>query len=174
MRLATGYDVSVSVSNTCLLVLLALLPGAKTLQIKATYSKPLMHKRLDVTPRDVITRSSAIHCAVTCRLTSWCVTANLLPDRRTCQLLTEEVPDDDESLLEDNGWKYLREYARFSRNPTPRTTCTTSMPRSEMFALPCISTGFLQPNSSSFADLFPNSLFAFCRRGRLFTPGVVL
>ena len=114
MRPRTGYDVSVSDWHTCLPVLFTFLASVETLQIQGTYSTPLMHKRLDVTPRDVITRSSAIDCAVTCRLTSWCVAANLLPDRRTCQLLTEEVSDDDGSLLEDEGWKYLREYAGLS------------------------------------------------------------
>ena len=111
MRLTAGYNVSVSDSHTCLLVLLTLLAGAKTLQIQETHLKPLMNKRLAVTPRDVITHSSLIDCAVTCRVTSWCFAANMLPDRRTCQLLSEEVSDDDESLLEDEGWKYIREYA---------------------------------------------------------------
>ena len=110
MRLSAGYDVSVPDFYTFLLVLFTLFAIAKTLQIQATYSK-LTHKRLDVTPRDVITRSSAIHCEATCRQTSWCFAANLLPDRRTCQLLTEEVSDDDESLDSVDGWKYIREYA---------------------------------------------------------------
>ena len=114
MRLTAGYDVSVSVSHTCLLVLLTLLAGAATLQTQGFYLKPVMHKRLDVTPRDVIAHSSVIDCAVTCRQTSWCVAANLLPDRRTCQLLTEEVSDDDESLDSADGWKYMREYAGLS------------------------------------------------------------
>ena len=114
MRLSRRCEVSVPVSHTSLLVLFTFLVGAATLQIQETYSKPQMNKRLDVTPRDVITRSSAIDCAVTCRLTSWCVAANLLPDRRTCQLLTEEVPDDDGSLDSADGWKYLREYAGLS------------------------------------------------------------
>ena len=110
MRLSTGYnDVSVPGMYTILLALLTLLAGAKTLQIQGTYLKTLTHKRLDVTPRDVITRSSAIHCEATCRLTSWCFAANLLPDRRTCQLLSEEVSDDDESLQSADGWTYLRE-----------------------------------------------------------------
>ena len=112
MRLNAGHDVSVPYSGICLLVLLTLLAGAETLQTQETHLKPQMNKRLDVTPRDVITRSSAIDCAVTCRLTSWCVAANLLPDSRTCQLLTEEVSDDHESLDSADGWKYIREYSR--------------------------------------------------------------
>ena len=112
MSLSAAHEASVVHSQTCLLVLFALLTGAETLQTQEAYMRPLMHKRLDVTPRDVITHSSAIDCAVTCRLTPWCVAANLLPDRRTCQLLTEEVPDDHESLQSADGWKYLREYTR--------------------------------------------------------------
>ena len=114
MRLSRRCEVSVPVSHTSLLVLFTFLVGAAKLQIQETHLKPVMHKRLDVTPRDVMTRSSAINCTVTCGMTSWCVAANLLPDRRTCQLLTEEVSDDDGSLLEDEGWKYLREYAGLS------------------------------------------------------------
>ena len=113
MRLNTGCDVRVPVSHTyLLLLLLILLSGAKTSQIQGYYLKPLLHRRIAVTPHDVITRSSAINCETTCRQTSWCVSANLLPDRQTCQLLTEEVSDDDESLLHEDGWKYIREYAR--------------------------------------------------------------
>ena len=112
MCLNSGYDVGVPYSSIRLLVLLTLLAGAETLQTQETHLKPQVNRRLDVTPRDVITHSSAIDCAATCRLTSWCVAANLLPDRRTCQLLTQEVPDDHESLLPADGWKYIREYTR--------------------------------------------------------------
>ena len=111
MCLNSGYDVGVPDSSIRLLILLTLLAAAETLQTQETHLKPQVNRRLDVTPRDVITHSSAIDCAATCRQTSWCVAANLLPDRRTCQLLTEEVPDDDESLDSDDGWKYIREYA---------------------------------------------------------------
>ena len=117
MRMRTGHNISVTYSHTCfLLLILALLAGANTSQIQGTYSKPLLHKRLGVTPRDVLTRSSAIHCETTCRLTSWCVAANLLPDRETCQLLTEEVSDDDDSLDSADGWKYIRKYKALPRN----------------------------------------------------------
>ena len=108
MRLSTGYNVSVPDLHTSLVVLLTLLAGANTVLIPGSYSKPPTHKRLDVTPRDVLTRSSAINCETTCRQTSWCFAANLLPDRRTCQLLSEEVSDDDESLQSADGWRYLR------------------------------------------------------------------
>ena len=114
MHLSAGYDVSVQDMRTCLLVLLTVVVVAETLQTQDLNLKSLLYMRLDVTPRDVMTRSSLIDCAVTCRLTSWCVSANLLPDRRTCQLLTEEVSDDDESLLPADGWTYLREYVGFA------------------------------------------------------------
>ena len=91
-----------------LFVLLMLFRSVVTSQLTGASTKVLKHKRLDVTPRDVITRSSAIHCEATCRLTSWCVAANLLPDRRTCQLLSEEVSDDAPSLYSADGWRYLR------------------------------------------------------------------
>ena len=91
-----------------LVMLLTLFAGVNTAQIQGSYSNAVMNKRLDVTPRDVITRSSVIHCEATCRQTSWCLAANLLPDRRTCQLLSEEVSDDDESLQSADGWRYLR------------------------------------------------------------------
>ena len=93
---------------TCVFVLLTLRYSVVTSQITAASTKVLKHKRLDVMPRDVLTRSSAIHCEATCRQTSWCFAANLLPDRRTCQLLSEEVSDDDESL-QSAGDTYVRE-----------------------------------------------------------------
>ena len=112
MRLSAGYDVSVQELRTCFLVLLTIVVVAETLQTQELYLKSLLCMRLDVTPRDVIAQSSLIDCAVTCRLTSWCVAANLLPDGSTCQLLTDEVSDDHESLQSADGWKYLREYPR--------------------------------------------------------------
>ena len=65
------------------------------------------NRRLDVTPQDVITRISKIKCAATCRVTSWCVSANMSPDRSTCQLLSEEVSDET-SLQSTVGWSYIR------------------------------------------------------------------
>ena len=95
----------------CLFVLLMLCDSVVASEIIERHVTVLNNKRLDVTPRDVITRSSAIHCEATCRHTSWCVAANLLPDGRTCQLLSEEVSADDESLQSADGWTYLREYS---------------------------------------------------------------
>ena len=115
MCLNSGYDVGVPYSSIRLLILLALLVAAETLQAQETHLKPRVNRRLDITPRDAITHSSAIDCAVTCRLTSWCVAANLLPDGSTCQLLTEEVPDDHESLLPADAWTYIRKYAALYR-----------------------------------------------------------
>ena len=103
-----AYSHTATVLRFVLVMLLALVAGVKTLQIQGSYSMPLMARRLDVTPRDVITRSSAIHCAATCRLTSWCVSANLFTGDGKCELLTEEVLDDDDSLQSDEGWRYLR------------------------------------------------------------------
>ena len=103
-----AYSHTATVLRFVLVMLLALVAGVKTLQIQGSYSMPLMARRLDVTPRDVITRSSAIHCVATCRLTSWCVSANLFTGDGKCELLTEEVLDDDDSLQSDEGWRYLR------------------------------------------------------------------
>ena len=116
MRLSAECNVSVPVSRTCLLVLFTFLAGAETLQNQETYLTPVVDKRLDVTARDVLAHSSTIDCAATCRVTSWCFAANLLPDGSTCQLLTEEVSDDDDSLLPADGWKYFREYSILYRN----------------------------------------------------------
>ena len=70
---------------------------------------PVANMRLGVTPHDVITQSSSIECSKTCRLSSWCVSANLSPDRSTCQLLSQEVSDV-MSLEPAPGWSYLRKY----------------------------------------------------------------
>ena len=107
MQVVVDSDTT-TVLRFSLVMLLTLFAGVNTVQIQGSYSNAVMNKRLDVTPRDVLTRSSAIHCEATCRLTSWCVATNLSPDRSTCQLLTEEVSDDDESLVSADGWKYLR------------------------------------------------------------------
>ena len=65
--------------------------------------------RLNVSPRDVITAQSSIHCIVMCQATSWCLSANLSPDKRTCQLMSEEVTDVS-SLESAEGWKYISKY----------------------------------------------------------------
>ena len=94
---------------TCLLALLMLSDSVVTSsRQKEMLMNALRGKRFDVAPRDVIARSSATRCAVACRDTSWCVSANLQTGDGTCQLLSEEVSDDDESLQSADGWRYLR------------------------------------------------------------------
>ena len=75
---------------------------------------PVANRRLGVTPRDVMTQSSYVECAITCRLSSWCVSANVSPDRSTCQLLSQEVSDV-MSLEPAPGWSYLRKYTYIKR-----------------------------------------------------------
>ena len=70
----------------------------------------IANSRLDVTPRDVVAYSSPVKCSAVCRLTSWCVSVNVAPDRSTCQLLP--VEESDVALLESaDSWLYLRESA---------------------------------------------------------------
>ena len=76
-------------------------------QVQQTSIKPVKNKRLNVEPRDVITRSSAIKCESTCRQTSWCTSANMAPARGTYHLLSEEVSDVT-SPETAHGWRYLR------------------------------------------------------------------
>ena len=78
-----------------------------TSHLDAISVKPLVNRRLDVTPQDVVTRSSKIKCTATCRVTSWCVSANLAPDRSTCQLLSAEVSAET-SLETAEGWTFIR------------------------------------------------------------------
>ena len=80
-----------------------------TSQIQYINVKPTKNKLLDVTPHDVMTHSSLVKCFSTCRLTPWCASSNLSPDRSTCQLLSEEVSDV-RSLQSAEGWSYLCEY----------------------------------------------------------------
>ena len=103
------HDVSKHSAVACLLVFLTLFCNALTSQIQQVHVTPVFNQRLDVTPRDVITQSSSVECESTCRQTSWCTSANMAPDRSTCQLLSEEVPDMT-SLESAEGWTYLREY----------------------------------------------------------------
>ena len=98
--------------RTCLLALLMLSDSVVTSsRQKEILMNALRGKRFDVAPRDVIARSSATRCAVACRDASWCVSANLQTGDGTCQLLSEEVSDDDESLQSADGWRYLREFS---------------------------------------------------------------
>ena len=107
MQLLAGCDVSAPRVGGCLLALLTLVTSTATSQIQQINVRPVKNKRLDASPRDVMSHSSLVKCSTTCRLTSWCVSANLSPDRRTCQLLSEEVSDVT-SLESVDGWSYLR------------------------------------------------------------------
>ena len=97
------------VINRCFVVLLVNACVYMTSQqVNYISVMPVSNKRLDVTPRDnVETRGSVVRCTATCRLTSWCVSVNVAPDRGTCQLLSVEVADVT-SLSSANGWLYLR------------------------------------------------------------------
>ena len=91
--------------GTCLLVL-AIIGSVETSQTRQAFLSKINNKRLDVTAQNVTTRS-AIECHVTCQQTSGCVSVNLSPDRRTCQLLSEETSDET-SLQSAEGWSHLR------------------------------------------------------------------
>ena len=97
--------------GTCLLVLLTLIGSVVTSQMQQTFFSKINNKRLDVTAKNVTT-GSAIQCYVTCQQTSGCVSVNLSPDRRTCQLLSEETSNVT-SLQSAEGWSYLRTYCAF-------------------------------------------------------------
>ena len=104
------YHLKHSVFALMLPVIAITTPGIHIISVK-----PLTNKRLDVTPRDVITSGSLVKCSVMCRMTSWCVSANVAPDRSTCQLLTDEVSD--ETQLESaNGWRYIRKVLKYCHN----------------------------------------------------------
>ena len=94
---------------SCMLVLVTLRHNVVTSQIEGKYIAARMDKYFDFSPTKVITHSSAIECAATCRQTSWCVATNLLSDRRTCQLLSVAAADVT-SLESANDWRYLREF----------------------------------------------------------------
>ena len=106
MQLSKGYDVSRHGGGTCLLVLLTLAGSVVTSQSPQTILSKVNNKRLDVTAQNVTTYS-AVECYATCQQTSGCVSVNLSPDRRTCQLLSEEASDV-MSLQSAEGWSYLR------------------------------------------------------------------
>ena len=91
--------------GTCLFVL-ALIGSVVTSQTRQTFCNKINNKRLDVTAQKVTARS-AIECYVTCQQTSGCVSVNLSPDRRTCQLLSEKTSDVT-SLQSANGWSHIR------------------------------------------------------------------
>ena len=107
MKLCLGCNASLQSVHTCLLVLLTLVGSVVTSQPQQTFLSKINNKRLDVTAQNVTTHS-ATECYVTCQQTSGCLSVNLSPDRRTCQLLSRDVSDE-ASLRTAEGWSYLRE-----------------------------------------------------------------
>ena len=95
--------------RTCLLVLLTLRGSVVTSQRNQMLMNAVQNKRFNVAPRDVMTHSCGTRCTLACLVTSWCVSANLQTGDGTCQLLSEEVSDDDESL-QSAGDTYVREF----------------------------------------------------------------
>ena len=108
MHLSKRYDVSRPSVSTCLLVLLTMIGGVVTSQTRQTFLSKINNKRLDVTAQNVTTHS-ATECYVTCQQTSGCVSVNLSPDRRTCQLLSEETSNVT-SLQSADGWSHIRKF----------------------------------------------------------------
>ena len=92
-----------------LLLTHTLMHVALTSPVQYVIVNPIKDRRLDVTPRDVMTHVSLVKCSTTCRQTSWCVSANMAPDRSTCHLLSEEVSDVTSLELAD-GWSYIRKF----------------------------------------------------------------
>ena len=91
----------------CLVVLILQVSACMTSQLQYIGVKPVMNRRLNATPLDVKTHSSALHCMTLCHVTSWCVSVNLATVSRTCQLLSVEVSEVT-SLQLANGWRYMR------------------------------------------------------------------
>ena len=106
MQLSEANYVSRHNERTCLFVMLTLIGRVVTSEPRLTLVSTFNNKRLDVTSQN-ITTYSATDCYVTCQQTSGCVSVNLSPDRRTCQLLSEEVIDVT-SLQSADGWSHLR------------------------------------------------------------------
>ena len=74
----------------------------------------LENKRLGTEPTEVMRCRSSIQCSVACATRTWCVSANLSPDRSTCQLYSDEVSD--ATLLTSlDGWSYIRKLSDFTR-----------------------------------------------------------
>ena len=107
MQLSERYVVGPSSESTCLLVLLSLIHSAVTSQTRQSFISKINNKRLDVTTQSVTTHS-ATECYETCQQTSGCVSVNLSPDIRMCQLLSRDVSDV-ASLQTAKGWSYLCE-----------------------------------------------------------------
>ena len=89
-------------------LVLALISSVVTSQTRQTYLSKINNSRLDVTAQNV-TMGSAIQCYVTCQQTSGCMSVNLSPDRRTCQLLSEEMGAET-SLQSADGWSHMRKF----------------------------------------------------------------
>ena len=101
--------VSTHRASTILVVLLTLFYSALASQVQQVHVTLVLNKRLNMSPRDVIARTSTVECVAICRQTSWCTSADMAPDGNTCHLLSEEVSDVT-SLESAHGWSYLREY----------------------------------------------------------------
>ena len=65
------------------------------------------NRRLEIEPHHVKNDTSALDCTTTCRVSSWCVSANFAAAMRTCQLLSVEVSRVT-SLQPADGWNYMR------------------------------------------------------------------
>ena len=111
MKLCKEYNVSRPSVSTCLLVMLTLTGSVVTSQTRQSLISKINNRRLDVATKNVTTRS-ATECYVTCQQTCGCVSVNLSPDKRTCQLLSAEKSDWT-SLQSAEGWRYLRKYSCF-------------------------------------------------------------
>ena len=108
MQLSKRYDVSRPSVSTCLLVLLTMIGGVVTSQTRQTFLNKINNKRLDVTAQNVTARSDIV-CSVKCQLTPGCVSVNLSPDRRMCQLSSEEMSDVT-SMQSAEGWSHIRKF----------------------------------------------------------------
>ena len=106
MQLSEANYVSRHSERTYLFVLLTLIGSVVTSEPRLTLVSTFNNKRLDVTAQNVTTYG-ATDCYVTCQQTSGCVSVNMSPDRRTCQLLSEETSDMT-SLQSADGWSHLR------------------------------------------------------------------
>ena len=122
MQLRKGYEVSHTRVGTCLFVLLTLIGSVVTSQARQTFLSKINNKRLDDVTAQNVTTHSATECSVRCLLTSWCVSVNLSPDRRTCQLLSEEVSDE-ASLQSADGWSHMRKIQTKTNVAFCKETC---------------------------------------------------
>ena len=108
MKLSERYVTCRPGVSTCLFVLLTLTGSVVTSQPQQALISKINNRRLDDVTAQNVTTHSATECHVTCQQTSGCVSVNLSPDRRTCQLLSRDVSDV-ASLQTAKGWSYLCE-----------------------------------------------------------------